>query len=117
MQVHKAQETIGPFHGHAPWSWIAIGVAMALIVAALGIGLATQLGETTPELTVPVANSQFEPITQDLTKDQVLRGRGSVDVVGATKFAATDVREGGAYVDNDAVATPRHGLCAAKWGC
>jgi hypothetical protein len=41
MQVHKAQETIGPFHGHAPWSWIAIGVAMALIVAALGIGLAT----------------------------------------------------------------------------
>jgi hypothetical protein len=132
----EASRTHQVTHGQSLWSWVLIG-AVGLTVAA-AIVLAVQVNSGGEYVTVR-APAEAQPQAQATFKDDVLHGRGLVDVkVGPTTFTApaTAIREGGVYAGTapigtpesfmqvregyevqGATVTPRRGLCATKQGC
>ena len=140
----EASRTHQGTQGQSLWSWVLIGAVG--LTAAVAIVLALQTNTDGGSVTVRApAELQTQPRAQvePSFKDDVLHGRGMVDVkVGATTFTApaTAIREGGVYVGTAAIGTPdsftlvreggastsgapeatptpRRGPCATKQGC
>jgi hypothetical protein len=92
-------------HGQSPWSWVLIGTVTMIGIAAIVIALRGETGDVTVR-----APAEAQAQAQPPTKDDVLHGRGLVDVrAGAPEFmgSATAVREGGAYAGAIPLGTPR----------
>ena len=114
MDASRAQGTVEPTQGHSLWTWAAIGIVVALLAAAISLGLASDLGDTTTVVRAPAS-----PASQAITGDRpigdfALHGRGTpvTGVSGAATTnpapvgAATAVREGGDYAGSIPVGTP-----------
>ncbi|MGZ8580490.1 MAG: hypothetical protein ACXWW9_04335 [Actinomycetota bacterium] len=116
----EATRTHQGTQGQSLWSWVLIGAVG--LTAAVAIVLALQTNTDGGSVTVR-APAQVQPQAQvePSFKDDVLHGRGLVDVkIGATKFTppSTAIREGGTYYEaQEATVTPRRGPCATKQGC
>ena len=114
MDASRAQRTVEPTQGHSLWTWAAIGTVVALLAAAIILGLASDLGDTTTVVRAPAS-----PATQVVTGDRpigdfALHGRGTPVTGGLTGAAtnpasvgaATAIREGGDYAGSIPVGTP-----------
>ncbi|HWC71118.1 MAG TPA: hypothetical protein VG993_08160 [Actinomycetota bacterium] len=91
-------------HGQSPWSWVLIGTVGMIVAAAILLALQGETGDVSVQGPAQ-AQAQAEP----RTKDDVLRGRGLVDVRAGTVEhlgPATAVREGGAYAGAIPLGTP-----------
>jgi hypothetical protein len=140
MDAHRAHRGNEVFHGQSLWWLITIGVALATVVAVLGIGLTGGLDETSPELRVPAIEAGVDAPFADHVPSRRgfgVAADGSVlgSIVGAT-VTTTDAREGSGYAAAvptgeldagtairegsgyaDPIAHPQGRRCAAKSGC
>jgi hypothetical protein len=91
-------------HAQSPWSWVLIGTVGMVLVAAIIIALQGNTDDITLR-----APAEVQSQVERTTKDDVLHGRGLVDVkAAATEFtgSVTEVREGGAYAGAIPLGTP-----------
>jgi hypothetical protein len=136
----EASRTHQVTHGQSLWSWVLIGAVGLTVAAAIVLAVQANSGGEYVTVRAPAeAQAQAQAQAEPSFRDDVLHGRGVVDVkVGATTFTApaTAIREGGVYAGTtpigtpdsfmlvregyevqEATVTPRRGLCATKQGC
>jgi len=143
----EATRTHQVTHGQSLWSWVLIGAVGLTVAAAIVLAVQANGGGESVIVRAPAAEAQPQPQPQSQVpsfKDDVLHGRGLVDVeVGATTFGGptftgptTAIREGGVYAGiapigtldsfmqaregyevQEATLIPRRGNCATKSGC
>ncbi|MGH2630711.1 MAG: hypothetical protein ACRDHI_09160 [Actinomycetota bacterium] len=114
MDASRAQGTVEPTQGHSLWSWVAIGAVVALLAAAISLGLASDLGDTTSVVRAPASPATQAVTGERPTSDYALRGRGNPETglsgaaTGTPRYlgAATAIREGGDYAGGIPVGTP-----------
>jgi hypothetical protein len=116
----EASKTHQVTHGQSLWSWVLIGAVGLTVAVAIVLAVQANSGGEFVTVRAP-AEAQAQPQAEPSFKDDVLHGRGLVEVkVGATTFAApaTAIREGGVYVEaQEATPIPRRGNCVPKQGC
>lgn len=136
----EASRTHQATHGQSLWSWVLIGAVGLTLAAAIVLAVQANSGGEYVTVRAPAtAEAQAPASVGETFNDDVLHGRGLVDVkVGATTFTApaTAIREGGVYAGatpigtadsfmlaregyemQETTVTPRRGLCATKQGC
>ena len=117
----EASRTHHVTHGQSLWSWVLIGAVGLTVAAAIVITLQANTGGEYVTVRAPAQVQPPQAQVEPSFKDDVLHGRGMVDVkVGATTSTApaTAIREGGVYVEaQEATPIPRRGNCAPKQGC